>query len=59
MVWEQGIAIIAMVTAEEVSPPVSEWIFSASNEELTMSDPDLREGGGVGLQLRASDALCV
>lgn len=57
MVWEQGIAIIAMVTAEEVSPPVSEWIFSASNEELTMSDPDLREGGGVGLQLRASDAL--
>lgn len=48
MVWEQGIAIIAMVTAEEVSPPVSEWIVSASNEKLTVSGPDLEKKVGWG-----------
>lgn len=43
MVWEQGIAIIAMVTAEEVSTRCSYLIFSASTEKLMliMWDPDL------------------
>jgi hypothetical protein len=41
MVWEQGVAIIAMVTAEEVSVCSSQFIFPSLQRAAKVKHPEL------------------
>lgn len=41
MVWEQGVAIIAMVTAEEVSACSSQFIFSSLQRAAKVRHPEV------------------
>lgn len=54
MVQRQGIAIIAMVTAEEVRPLFSSLLAASDGQWRERCGPDFREGAGRGSSLQTA-----